>query len=441
MMSICFDRRGTARRAVSRCGLILLAWFCSIGSPAYGQPQTPESWRFGPVSTLDVPAHTVEIVQADLRRGLLLATNPQWKSVDIYEIESLEPLRLRMIDFDPEDEPGPQGVGTIYEPTSVALHPTRPIALVAVLGRSLESPGHLLAIDLRPGERTLGRWIMRQEVGFHPDAVAVSPDGRWAIVACEGEASPVTPGELWVIDLEGLTADRKMKDGDLPAYNLAGLAKLMQTPAGVLEPEVVAFDPRSRFAVATLQENDSFVTIDLSHGSEPRLTSRTYLAQWAEPDGIDVIDGVRGPDGRDGCLVAVAEEGTFNEYGQIRGNEVSFYWLDPRALDEPAVLRSRNDVRPWVNPKALDRRRDPESVKLLRLGGRVLAIVTIERGDDLLLLDVTDATRPVLLDTTEVGDRPEGLTLLKDERGVWVVTGDEGNWGPGTVSITRLRSE
>lgn len=392
------------------------------------------------METVDVPAHTVEIVQHHAGQGLLVATNPQWKSLDIFEVESLIPLQLRMIDFDPEDQPGPQGVGTIYEPTSVALHPTEPIALVSVLGRSPESPGHLLGVDLRRGDRTRGRWILRQAVGFHPDAVAVSPDGRWAVVACEGEASPDTPGELWVVDLDGLRVGRKMKDGDLPAYPLDGLAAVMEWPAGVLEPEVVAFDPRSRFAVVTLQEHDAFVTIDLASQPRPKITSRTFLTWGGQPDGIDVIDGVPGADGRDGCLVAVAEEGAFDEFGRITGNNVSFHWIDPLALDQPAVLRSRTDVRPWVDPQKPGKRRDPESVKLLRLDGRVLAIVTIERGDRLLGLDVTDATQPVLFDTARVGDRPEGLTITHDDQGIIVLTGDEGNWGPGTISATRLQT-
>ena len=70
--------------------------------------------------------------------------------------------------------------------------------------------------------------------------------------------------------------------------------------------------------------------------------------------------------------------------------------------------------------------------------GRTLAILTIERGDYLLGLDVTDPTEPVLFDKVKVGDRPEGLILVDHPSGILIVTGDEGNRGPGTISVTRL---
>lgn len=395
-------------------------------------------FEFEALGTLDVPAHTVEIVQYQAGQRLLLATNPQWKSLDIFEVGSLDPPRLTMVDFDPEIEPGPQGVGTIYEPTSVAVHPTLPVAFVSVLGRSPEKPGRLLGVDLRRGAETLGDWMFWQEVGFHPDAVGISPDGRWALLACEGQGSPDTPGSVWAVDISGLTPQHRGRDGGFPAYELSGLDKLLETPAGVIEPEVVAFDPRSRFAVVTLQENDAFVVVDLVGEPRPKLVGRTHLTQGAEPDGIDVIDGVPGPNGRDGCLIAVAEEGMFNKFGQTTGNNVSFYWIDPLALEEPATLMSRTDVRPWMGDTDPDKRRDPESVKLLRTAGRVLAVVTIERGDTLLGLDVTDPTHPMLFDKVKVGDRPEGLTLVRDDRGWLIITGDEGSRGPGTISVTRL---
>lgn len=399
---------------------------------------TPEQPRLEPVGIVDVPGFTIEIVGYDAQQRVLVGTDPHWKSLDVFDVEAFDPLALTMFDLGGAGEPGPQGVDTVYEPTSVAVHPTQPVALVSVLGRSVEKRGWLLGVDLRRGEDTLGVHVLWQGLGFHPDGIAVSPDGRWALVACEGEGSPDTPGEVWAVDLAGLNADRRVRDGALPAFSLPGLAELMQQPAGGLEPEIVAFDPASRFAVVSLQENDAFVVVALPEGGSPRLVGRTLLADGANPDGIDVLDGVPGPDGRPGALVAVAEEGRFNHAGQTTGNTVSFYWLDPAALDQSAVLMSRTDVRPWVDAGEPDKRRDPESVKLLRAGGRTLAILTIERGDYLLGLDVTDPSHPVLFDKVKVGDRPEGLILVDHPSGILIVTGDEGNRGPGTISVTRL---
>ncbi len=417
------------------------------------------------IETVDVPGHTQEIVQYCASERLLLATNTQWKTVDLYAVESLDPPVLWPIDLD-EVEVDPQGFTFAYEPTSVAVHPTQPIAFVSVLGRGPTHRGTVVAFDLRrgvdvhakpvpeveassPAARAglvagdrFGGLVMLQEVGFHPDSLSVSPDGRWLLVACEAEGDPDSPGSVWAVDLEGLTADRRAREGALPSFELEGLSKLLRRPAGDLEPEYVAFDPQSRFAVVTLQENDAFVTVDLQSGSRPRLSAVTTVSFEGEPDGIDVMDGVAGPEGRVGCLVAVAEEGKFNKFGQTTGNLVSFWWVDPLALDKPAVRLGGVDVRPLLDSSEPTRRRDPETIKLVRLGGRVLALVAIERGDQVMLLDVSDASQPVLLAKPKAGDRPEGMTLVRSQDGqsVIVITGDEGAWGPGTLTFLRLSS-
>ncbi len=390
--------------------------------------------RLEKLATIDVPGWTAEIVQYHPGESLLLSTNAMWDTVDIFHVTSLDPPILEPFDFDP-DEPDAQGVWTVGEPTSVAVHPQRPIALATALSQDPIKPGSVIGIDLR--RPTLGDSIVLQNVGYHPDCIAISPDGRWALVACEGEGLPGTPGSIWAIKLDQLTAEHRPWDGPMPAHELPGLGELLDQFEGGIEPEYIAFDPQSRFALVSCQENDALVLVDL-RPTVPELAGVIWLLSGAEPDGVAVLDDVTGPDGRMGCLVAAAEEGRFDRYGRQLGNALSLTWIDPADLDAPPVPASRVDLRAMVDPDKPDERRDPESVLLQRFAGRDLAIVGIERGDFLLVLDVTDPTQPIPIDRARVGDRPEGLIAVPQGESLLLITGDEGNRGPGTVSFLRL---
>jgi hypothetical protein len=368
------------------------------------------------LATINVPGWTAEIVAYCPRQKLLLSTNGRWKTLDVFRVQSLDPPAIEPIDFDP-DEPGAQGIWVSgSDPTSVALHPTEPLAVVCALDPHPLRRGWVYGYDLRP--ESLGALVFSQQVGFHPDSVAVSPDGRWIVVANEGEGSPDNPGSIGVLDARGLTADRRPFHEnviDLPYHEVAGLSKALETPIGSVEPEYVAFDPRSRFAAVSCQENDAVVLVDLRTPT-PRLAGVVWLPYGSEPDGIALLDGVPNDEGRPGVVLGVAEEGRFDPWkGRWTGNCVSFHWLDPDRLDAPPRLLSRVDVQ------------------------RVAAVVGIERADRLLILDVTDFTNPTRIGLAKVGIAPEGLTLVPHGDGYIAITGDEGKAdGPGTISFVRL---
>lgn len=394
--------------------------------------------------TVDIPGPSAEILAFEATRKLLLSVNPLWKTLDVFTIEGLDhtrsepPTLVPLPDFD-EDLPGIQGIPMIGSPTSVAVHPTQPIAMVTVIGRSPTLPGRLIGYDLRA--ETFGRWVVDQPVGFHPDSLAISPDGRWAVVANEGEGSPDVPGTITVVDLAGISPDDRAVERTLPSHEITGLGRWLETYDGAAEPEYVAIDPDSRFALVTCQENDAALLVDL-RTTPPQIGGVLWTPFGAEPDGVALIADVPGPDGRIGALAALAEEGRFDPIRQMYlGNTVSFAWIDPDALDAPVPL-TRVDVRPLVQPGNTTARRDPESVTLLRIGGRILCLVAIERGDRLLALDVTEVASgatPRSVARARTGSRPEGLLVIPDgDRAAWILTGDEGNDGPGEITILRL---
>lgn len=390
------------------------------------------------LDTIDVPGFVCEIVDYCASQRLLVVTDSHWNTLDVFRVESLDPPRLTAIDFDDESQAVAEGIAMVREPTSVAVHPTMPIALVTVLGRRPGDVGTVFGFDLREG--SLGRMLLKQPVGAHPDSIAIAPDGSVAVVACEAERDPDAHGAVWVIDLSGLTLDRYARDGELPAYEVPGLKHLLHMPECEVEPEFVAFDPQSRFAVISCQENNLLLTLDL-RGDQPVFGKPIYLSAGVQPDGVSVLDQVSGPAGRTGCLIAAAEEGKLAKYGQVLGHSLSFHWLDPQQMDTDAIPLARLDVRLLTKPQEPDARRDPEAIKLTRFAGRPIAVATTERGDYFLALDLTDPTRPVLIDKCKVGDRPEGLILIPHGDDLIAVTGDEGGYGPGTVSFVRLHAE
>jgi hypothetical protein len=400
--------------------------------------ETIPAFTLRKLATIDVPAPTAEIVDYCASERLLVATNPLWKTLDVFELHNLDPQStptLKALDVDPQ-RPGPQGF-SLPAPNSVAVHPSLPLALVATPGYRNGDPGRVVAIDLRRGP-TFGRIRLSQLVGIGPDSLAITPNGRWAVIACEAEDDPYTDGSIWVLDLAGLTLTRTPADPPLPAYPIEGLEQALDELPGLIEPEYVAIDPQSRFAAVTLQENDAVALIDLRTPT-PTLARVLQLPFQSQPDGCGVLDQVT-LDGRVGCLLSAAEEGKFDVWRQTwTGQAVSFLWLDPDHLQAPARPVSRVFVNDLLG-SARDRRREPESAYLFRHQGRALCLTAMERGDWLLLLDLTDPANPTLLDRARTGERPEGVSIIRIGNQVYPITGDEGNEGPGQISLFHLNA-
>ncbi|MBL8695901.1 MAG: hypothetical protein JNJ88_17535 [Planctomycetes bacterium] len=397
--------------------------------------QGPPPPRLRPRAIIDVPSFAPEIGAFSPAHDVFVHIDACWRTLEVYQLRwsnPMEPPTLVALDLD-EDRPGIQGRPFATTPTSVAAHPTVPVAIVSSVGRFVEEPGQVTAIDLRP--QTLGQTLWTQGVGHHPDSVAISPDGRWLVVANEGEGdsrASVAPGSVSVVKLAGtdLLAHRRFH-GALESWQLdvhEGLA----LDAGEVEPEYVAFDPGSRFALVTCQENDGAVVIDLG-GPEPKVGAKVFLPKGSEPDGCAVLDGYTDPTFGPGCLIALAEEGKFDEQGRWLGQSVSFHWLGPEGLWSKSVLLSRLDVAAAVGQSGKET--CPESVLLKRVGEHTLAFVGIERAHQILEIDVTDPRAPRTAGSARVGKRPEGLLWVEHGGVVWIVSCDEGDDGPGEVSF------
>eukprot|EP01041_Mallomonas_annulata_P021128 gene21128-41092_t len=146
------------------------------------------------------------------------------------------------------------------EPTSVGI--TDRYALVSVdtsAGNFVAPSGTLFVIDLvtRATVRTI-------DLGGQPDAVDISPDGKYATVVIENQRNedingaliPQLPaGTVVVVDIKGAPATWTTKLVDLT--NLPG----MYAPTDP-EPEYIDINSRNQ-AVVSLQENNHLAIIDL----------------------------------------------------------------------------------------------------------------------------------------------------------------------------------
>jgi hypothetical protein len=231
--------------------------------------------------------------------------------------------RVGFVDIsDPED---PQPAGSLEpplggEPTSVAVTPDGKWALVAVHN---DGDGYLWVIDLGDfqTEDTVGL-TGDDPYGFaQPDSVAVSPDGRYAAIAIENErdedvdegAMPQAPaGFLAIVDLVGAPGG-----WDARFVGLTGIADRFP---GDPEPEFVDINPLNQAAV-TLQENNHIVIVNLRNGRVVRDFSAGNSIHRADLDDDDVVvfddwlNARREPDGiqwTSAGMLATANEGDYD---------------------------------------------------------------------------------------------------------------------------------
>jgi DNA-binding beta-propeller fold protein YncE len=130
------------------------------------------------------------------------------------------------------------------------------------------------------------RVIGKVTIGAVPDMLTFTPDGKYLLVANEGEASEtgVTPmvnpeGSVSIITLPSLTptmttisatvdtADFKAFNGQAAALRAAGVRIFgpnASTVAEDLEPEYIAVSSDSRTAYVTLQENNAIAILDIA---------------------------------------------------------------------------------------------------------------------------------------------------------------------------------
>ena len=200
-----------------------------------------------------------EIVAHDPRTQRLFVVNAQAATVDVLSIrDPSHPAKVGEIDVTP--------FGAVAN--SVAVH--EGVIAVVVENAEKTEPGMVVFFN-----RQL-KFLNAVRVGALPDMLTFSPDGRWLLVANEGEPNDdymVDPaGSVSIVDLRRGAAgvrERDVRTADFTKFNHAKLDASIRifgpnaTVAQDIEPEYIAVSDDSRTAWATCQENNALAIIDI----------------------------------------------------------------------------------------------------------------------------------------------------------------------------------
>jgi DNA-binding beta-propeller fold protein YncE len=357
--------------------------------------------RFKSIASYETSGGGAEIVAATPDGMTLIYTDAGEEEVGVVDISTAAKPKER------------HTIAMPGEPTSVAVTPNGRWALVTVY-----KPALLMVIDL--SDYSIATRI---SLGGQPDAVTVSPDGRYAAIAIENERNeeidlgrmPQTPpGFLTIVDLAGGPANWQTRD-----VFFTDLAEFSSDP----EPEFVDINAANQVAV-TLQENNSIAVVSLANGNlvaqfsageakhaadleeDGQVSFSQHLVARREPDGIAWTPG---------GLLATANEGDYElDSGEAGGRGFSIFTLSGSVLyDSGASLEEAADARGYYpDDRSGNKGIEAESVEVGSYFGFPFLFVGSERGDFVAVYRIDDESNPQLVQLLKTGAAPEGLLAI-----------------------------
>lgn len=403
-----------------------------------------------------------EIVDHDPDTQHLFIANAEAATVDILDIN---------------DPTLPSLVGTIdatafgAEANSVAVNDG--VVAVAIEAGVTQDPGTVAFYD------TNGSLLNSVQVGALPDNVVFTRNGRWVLVANEGEPSDdysVDPeGSVSVINMSAGAANvtqRDVRTAGFTQFNGANLDPSIRiygpnaTVAQDLEPEFIATSHNSRKAWVTLQENNAIGVIDIRQANVTKLVGlgfkdhngpRNKFDASNEDGGINITNwptlGMYQPDAiasfrhRGITYLVTANEGDSRDYGgfseEIRVKDIT---LDPTAFPNAAFLQDEANLgRLKTTTVNGDTDNDGDFDKIFSYGARSFSIWRVRNNDGLSLRhdsgddleQITAAALPTEFNSTndennsfddrsdDKGPEPEGVTIAKIKGNTYAFLGLE----------------
>ncbi|HKQ39629.1 MAG TPA: choice-of-anchor I family protein [Verrucomicrobiae bacterium] len=354
-----------------------------------------------------------EIVTHDPIWQRLYVGNARDIRVDILDIhDPAHPTKIGHLDMSP--------YGKVVNSVDVK----NGIVAVAVEAAVKTDPGVVVFFD--SGQQHLRTVV----VGSLPDMVTFSPDGRWVLVANEGEPNTynnfgsetngpsVDPeGSVSIIDMSGGAAAATARTADFRAYTRANLPPGVRvygpgaTPAQDFEPEYIAVSDDSTTAWVTLQENNALAIVDILNGVVTDVVPLGFKDHNQPGAGLDASDqdnrtinirpwpikGMYMPDSiaayrfRSGTYLVMANEGDTRDWPGFREDvRLSTRKLDPIAFPNGDELKRTNNLgRLAVSSVDGDLDGDGDLDEIYSYGGRSFSIrdaagnLILDSGDQL----------------------------------------------------------
>ncbi|MEW6428814.1 MAG: choice-of-anchor I family protein [Thermodesulfobacteriota bacterium] len=466
-------------------GVGLGAQPASAKPPVHPGPQTLDLQVLGAYRTSIFAEGGSEIPAHDPKSQRLFVTNGAEGKIDIIDMaDPANPVLVKQVDL--------AGFGKAA--TSVAVH--RGLVAAAVVNTDRQQNGQVVFMD------TDGNVINHLTVGALPDMLTFTPNGRYLLVANEGEPSDdytVDPeGSVSIIDLEGdekhlcpggyLRRAGRLEQEDVRTAGFAAFND-QELPSGIrvfgpnasvaqdMEPEYITIDDQSRTAWVTLQENNAVAVIDIKDAKVEKLLSLGFkdhslpgneLDPSNEDGGINIanwpVKGMYLPDAvasymvRGKTYIVTANEGDSRDYaGFSEEARIKDLVLDPVAFPDAATLQKKVNLGRLKATTTLgDTDGDGDFDELYSFGARSFSIRTAggelvyDSGSDLerITADVlpfdfnSDNEENDSFDgrSDDKGPEPEGLAIGRIGNRTYCFLGLERIGGVMVYDITNPRA-
>ncbi len=363
--------------------------------------------------------------------------------------------RLGFIDTKSVSDPHANGtIDLPGDPTSVAVYERWALVSIATNedpdgdgpDNEFDNPsGELLVVSLK--DRKIVHSI---ELAGQPDAIAISPTGKYATIVIENERDedqaggfiPQLPaGSLQIVDLRG-NPDRWQVRG----VDLTGIDGMFA--AADPEPEFVDINNQD-LAVVTLQENNHLAIIDLKTGEVVKSfsagsTTVDYVDNTEEEFGPQengvisltetVTDRRREPDAVawiDDDTFAIANEGDYEDEDGVEGGSRSFTLFN---IDGTVEYEAGNrfehliaSIGHYPEGRSENKGNEPEGIEVGTFQNRTLLFVASERANAVGVYEMIHGT-PEFVQVLPTGIGPEGL---KFRNGVLAVSAEADGFDDG----------
>jgi hypothetical protein len=302
---------------------------------------------------------------------------------------------------------------------------TRTMPITDADGTQTDCQGALVFVRIEDTD-TFGEIVAELPVGPMPDAVDISPDGKWAVVANERDA----------VSLYGKCAVESLSPSislvDLSAFpTLREVWRIELDGTTGQEPEQVAFSADSDHVAVALQDSQQVVFFQVSAlannaaptAADLKIVTLPNNSLGAEPWPDGTI-GFQDASGADFYAVAGEYNDTITVLDTV-GTVVSTVEIDATLI--PAEFpRGAEDSPPFR----------PDSLTRFTYGGKAHVAASLKNSGSVGVWDVSDAAAPKFLQAVKVGKNEtakateestvgaEGISAAAD--GSALVTANEG---------------